>query len=279
MKTLTLLPQNGLCNRMRAIVSAKLVTEQTNHRLRVLWVKYPGLSARYDELFEKDDSCDYVEINNMSPNLLQKVHNALRIGHRNSILSKIHASRFDSLHCRLATNELKEGDVSGFKHANKIFISSCCSFFKNKAGDLSYFTPIAQINNKITDLSKNFTSSTIGVHVRRTDHDKAISASPTSAFTKIMSDHLRKEPSADFFVATDSMAVKQELSERFPGKIISRPIQPDRSSLEGMRDAVIDLYLLSKCAMVYGSYWSSFSKTAADVGNIRQITVMGNSDL
>ena len=54
------------------------------------------------------------------------------------------------------------------------------------------------------------------------------------------------------------------LQKEFPGRIFSnsnRMLQ--RDSQEGMNDAVIDLYCLSYCKKIIGSYWSSFSETAA----------------
>lgn len=280
MKTLTLLPIGGLCNRMRSIVSAKLVTEHTNHRLRVLWVKNQGLSARYSDLFEKDKSCDYLEINDLSSNLLAKLYSGILTGRNTSaIIKKMHTHQYDVLYNQLKTDELKREEIKRLTHCKKIFISSFTSFFDPENKDYSCFTPVAEINNRINEFSYKFSSQTYGLHIRRTDNRKSISFSPVSAFKQIICNHLKKEPTAIFFLASDSTDVKLELLNLFPGKIITQQIQPSRSSLTGMFDAVTDLFLLSKCAMVYGSYYSSFSHTAADIGKIQEVTVMKDSQL
>lgn len=53
MKNLTLVPLGGLCNRLRALLSARsLVDHDHELRVRVVWDVNRDCAARYDELFE-----------------------------------------------------------------------------------------------------------------------------------------------------------------------------------------------------------------------------------
>ena len=53
MKDLTLVPLGGLCNRLRALLSARsLVDHDHELRVRVVWDVNRDCAARYDELLE-----------------------------------------------------------------------------------------------------------------------------------------------------------------------------------------------------------------------------------
>ena len=62
------------------------------------------------------------------------------------------------------------------------------------------------------------------------------------------------------------------LRELFPGKIISNETRTlKRDSVDGMHDALLDLYCLSATDKLIGSYWSSFTDIAADMGKIEKV--------
>ncbi len=44
-----------------------------------------------------------------------------------------------------------------------------------------------------------------------------------------------------------------------------------RDDPAAMEDAVVDLYALSRCRKIIGSYWSSFTDTAAELGSIERV--------
>jgi hypothetical protein len=41
----------------------------------------------------------------------------------------------------------------------------------------------------------------------------------------------------------------------------------NRNSQQGITDAVVDMFCLSKTKYIYGSYWSSFSDIASVIGD------------
>jgi hypothetical protein len=40
-----------------------------------------------------------------------------------------------------------------------------------------------------------------------------------------------------------------------------------------MQESVVDLFCLSRMSKIYGSYWSSFSEVAAEIGNVDLIVL------
>lgn len=71
-----------------------------------------------------------------------------------------------------------------------------------------------------------------------------------------------------FYLATDSEEDKALITARFGDRVFCSPHRADRNSLEGMREALIELYLLSHTRQVLGSVHSSYSETAAQIGHI-----------
>ena len=105
----------------------------------------------------------------------------------------------------------------------------------------------------------------VGVHIRRGDHNLAQERSPTAAFIERMA---AEDAAVRFFLATDSPAEEHALSIHFPNRIITASKAFGRDSTAGMRGAVVDLYALARTSRLLGSYWSSFSETAAEIGGI-----------
>ena len=68
------------------------------------------------------------------------------------------------------------------------------------------------------------------------------------------------------------MNEEANLRDIFPGKILSnqkRCLQ--RDSVEGMHDALLDLYCLANTRKIIGSYFSSFTDIAADMHKIPKV--------
>lgn len=104
----------------------------------------------------------------------------------------------------------------------------------------------------------------VGVHIRRTDNQKSIEGSPLTAFLQAM----RNMPDAFFIVATDDVAVKQEIEKEFLGRCLFPAVVLSRKSEEGMVHSAVDFFALAKCTKILGSYYSSFSDFASRYGSI-----------
>lgn len=60
------------------------------------------------------------------------------------------------------------------------------------------------------------------------------------------------------YLATDSEEVKQQLRNRYGSRVHTAETVSDRGSISGIKDAVADMYTLSRTQKIYGSSGSSF---------------------
>ena len=79
---------------------------------------------------------------------------------------------------------------------------------------------------------------------------------------------MKLHPEVAFYVATDSEEDKTRLKEQFKERIITSPYKADRSTSEGIIEAITEMYALKSTQKIYGSYRSSYSILAADLSNI-----------
>ncbi|NES81022.1 MAG: hypothetical protein F6K10_06230 [Moorea sp. SIO2B7] len=116
----------------------------------------------------------------------------------------------------------------------------------------------------------------IGLHIRRTDlfnHLKYKKLESNFSSDEMFISAIEKEiynGCSKFFLATDNKITQQLIYHKFPNKIISycQRFNSDNKRQTPVKNAVIDLYLLSKCQKMIGSYYSSFSEYAAELGGI-----------
>lgn len=253
-------PLGGLCNRMRVIVGAVELAKQMHRQLVVIWTQDATLNAKFSDLFEP---IPYKVIECSLDSWRYKVlyHWYKDIKHSmilddewisNNARGKEYDVWRDKIECRnlfLQTNLdiLLDGDYSIFRVQTSV---------------------IEELNNVECD------ENTIGLHIRRTDNVKAIECSPTSLFIEKVEEELRYNPTMKFYLATDDAEEEKAFISRFGERIlIYHKHSLDRNNPIAIKDALVDLYNLSHCKKIYGSYWSSFSDTAALWSRIEKIEV------
>ncbi len=151
------------------------------------------------------------------------------------------------------------------------FISSCYRLYAMES-HYSYFIPVDGISDKVESTAKKF-KKTIGLHIRRSDHEVSKNFSTTDRFLEITNEILTKDPEFSFFLSTDDGPTKKSLIATHGAKIIANEISSyDRNNSEAVKEAIVDLYCLSRTLKVIGSHQSSFSQTAADIGKIEEVT-------
>jgi hypothetical protein len=152
------------------------------------------------------------------------------------------------------------------------FIESCFRINPVK-NNLQIFNPTENLEKQINAVTSQF-KNTIGLHIRRTDHFISIEKSKTSNFISIIDEVLKENNKVTFFIASDDHATKMQLLSKYSKNIITNEVMSyDRNKSSSIENALIDLYCLSKTDKVFGSYHSTFSQTAAIIGNIDNITV------
>jgi len=263
---ITFVPAGGLGNRMKAIASAVRLAEEIGSELRILWFQDWGLGCRFDQLFT------------LTPPILTTVQEATlsdkllydRPRRKNFFLPTIaeHALFDVCIKEEEATQMMQEEiDFCTLCRNRKVWISSNVYFMSKTIPNDSFdmFHPLPHLATRIDKIVKKMGPNAIGVHIRRTDHILAITNSPTTLFVKRMR---QEDPSTTFYLATDAEDEKCTLLNLFKGHLYFLPRKAKRNSLQGMEDALVEMYVLSHTNLIIGSASSTYSMTAAAIGRI-----------
>jgi hypothetical protein len=271
-------PLGGLTNRLRLIASAIWLKEKTADRLVVIWNENFELNCPYHLLFEVQDAF-LVRNRRKTDGLIQSFNQTTGI---KKFIIKATNKLLGINNC------ISEADFQQLVWPGKLDIYEttlryrnlyvrACQEFGDNSSALKQFRPVPDLRRKIDDIVRDFGANTIGVHVRRTDHEMSISNSPIDIFIEKMREEVIKNAGTNFFLCTDDAQEEKILIKEFGDKIIVYKKEINRQSITGMQDAVVDLYCLSKTSKILGSYWSSFSETAAKMNDRPLITIRKNS--
>ncbi len=259
-------PIGGLCNRLRTIESTYKLALATGVELKVIWdIDSHSLHATFNSLFQPIDGI--VVINNHIDSKIKRIFFEMK----RYFFTKIYFFVSE----KFLSNTIEEQwDREKMKYffedkAKKqdMFIESCWDFYPIER-TYKLFKPVTSIQKEIDAFSHNINAKTIGIHIRRTDHLTAINESPLELFISKINTILNDDIEASFFLATDDKHVEETLYRIFKDKVISFSKNKSRISDAGVKEAVIDLFLLSKTSKIIGSFWSSFSMGAAELGGI-----------
>lgn len=230
----------GFANRVRAMISGICLAEDVQLPLVIHWFpKSPECACRFASVLDPESLPKTVKI------VPEDIYQAY------DVQTKDDWNKLDSYWD-------KKTDIS---------IKSHGIFFSNDRYDfhLRNLKPSSWVKDFLLRRTSHVDWSTaIGVHIRRTDHKKAIQGSPLESFLEKM----RKEPDAFFVVATDDKDVKEQIEQEFLARCVFPAIRLTRNTEEGMIQGVADFFALSKCQNLWGSYWSSFSELSAKYGKI-----------
>lgn len=255
---LTFIPQGGLCNRMRSIDAAMALVKDADTELVLQWHKDPGLNADFASLFEVPDRVSRIETLDYNDAFAQL---------RKSIRKRWYHWRFDRYLSepdivRLVDNGV---DLVSLVRDKNICAAACIRFYDRKPyyRDLHPVPEIMEQVDKLVPLG----SDLVGIHIRRADHRVAIERSPIVMFEQAMQHEIEQDRNVRFFIATDSPETEAQLASRFPGRIIvHNKTDLQRDKAHAIRDALVDVYCLSRSHKIIGSYSSSFSQEASILG-------------
>ena len=90
------------------------------------------------------------------------------------------------------------------------------------------------------------------MHIRRTDHKACIENSPDYIFYNKIDELISINKDVRIFLCTDDPYLKHDMLNRYENNIFSRETKK-RYDIGGFEDGVIDMFLLSKCQMIYGA--------------------------
>ena len=129
------------------------------------------------------------------------------------------------------------------------------------------FRPNATVRQLIEEQCRDFTPSTIGIHIRRTDHQQALDESPLELFTAAIDREADSHDDLRIYLATDDEATKKALRSRYGNRVMLSETAATRDSTSGIRDALVEMFALSRTCHIYGSAGSTFSPIAACLGD------------
>ena len=269
MEKIILVPVGGLANRMRAVASAVTLTYRVWRKLEVLWFRDWGLNAPFFKVFEEP------ELMNISFSETSCKHLLMydRPRRRNFYLPKLFQKLLfeDCLYERdVRALCYKESELEEWaSQSGRLYIATCDQFVNYSTNLLrSLFHPVASVCEEVERRFCHFSKHTVGVHIRRADHTVAIRQSPLDLFFTQLDKESDMYDDLCIYLATDSEEVKQQLRNRYGSRVHTAETVSDRGSISGIKDAVADMYTLSRTQKIYGSSGSSFSELAAQLGDI-----------
>jgi hypothetical protein len=257
-----IVPIGGLCNRMRAMASGVRMSEKLGGTCTIYWAKKPECLAGFEELFQP------LQSPNMVVRSLRPLQMHLAVSRKKNLYFPgiIRNKKYDT-QLIWKKEQLDESVFQQIK-GEKIFILSGYSLTAHYPLH-ELFKPLPELNDRIQAISQQFSPNTIGIHIRRGDNQQSIQHHPSSDYFRFMDAELNQCPDALFYLATDSESLKNQMQKRYGKNLLCMEGQLRRDSLQGMKDAVVDLWCLSATSRIIGSYFSSYSDLAAEMGRIK----------
>lgn len=263
---LTLVPSGGLANRMRAVVSAYDLCRQTGSTLRVVWFRDWALNAPFHSIFEP------INLPGITLRDARGMDFLLydRARRRNLWLPKlpqrlIFDRKIDEW--TVTPRKMRGFDFVEWQRGHKCYMS-CYQEFGDCPAALygQLFKPVKPVRDAVEAYKARFSPYTIGMHIRRTDNAASIAQSPTRLFVEAGQRELASHPDLRIYLATDNEQVKDELRQAFGSRIVTPEAKAARSSVDGIRGGLVDMYALAATRVIYGSADSSFSPAAQRIG-------------
>lgn len=301
-------PRGGLCNRMYVIAAAHTLARRVNKKAKIVWVIDWRLGTRYEDLFQPLEGLSFDTYfwkgAEQEGSMLERaraayysttVFNTTKLSQHTSRLSvlanlpyyseirwrllrwtkqQLRRAEFDVIiESGQTRSGLAESEIENVRRSKKTFMITNHEFIEPDIEYGTFFRLQPELRKLVDTATQDITNETIGVHIRRTDHGRAIQQSPEEAFRHAMRKEVKQNPDATFFLATDSAETKQSLQEAFGSRILSADVPLTRKSTNGIQGAITDLYGLAKTKKILGSHASTFSGMAAKIGGIPLVRV------
>lgn len=272
-KYISLIPVGGLCNRLRAVMSAVNIAVKTGVPCKIYWNKDKSCNCRFSDLFETPhlDGVYVIENTSMTHSIG---------GKENPLPFILQILRYDTCIYNFGIDEENEEIFRYIKpRSKKILLRSCYQMYNYDAVSMSVLRPRKEIMDRVDDIAGKFGKRTIGLHIRGTDNIQSKTHSPFETFASIIEKKLSIDEDTNFFLATDEEKYKRRMKEMFGKRIITCRTELERGSVEGMKGALTDLYCLSRTDYIIGSYFSSFSEIAALIGGKKEVKALAEPAL
>lgn len=271
MNKILLVASGGLANRMRAIASVIALAEERHCTPTIVWTCNSDLNAPLSDIFLTKPFSDVQVI---APSAIDAILKYEIPRKKNLYLSSIYqrcnfdVCIYEGINFSSYTDKNNHLIDSKINTAKRVFIftgSAFCDYSDQLYQSLFRFSPV--VTARASKIAGGNVCFDAGMHIRRTDNRQSINESPLSLFEKQAQEIVSNNSKARLFLATDDQLVKQHFHNIFPNNIIFNTTPASRITREGMIDGAAEMYILSQCNQIFGSYWSSYTEAAATIGN------------
>ena len=279
--------QSGLCNRILPFITSLNLSIEINYEYYLYWdencgdslYKYQGKKTKYNDMFENLSNVFYIEKDEFNK-YLNSNKNKLIINYKDNFnFNRKELLQYDLIilnnYCHLI---FLQEDQNNFK-----------SFSSNFNFNLEWHCKISNLfnnlhlNNNINKIVKQYnTQNMIGLHIRHRANNwmNEIKYNKYDYLKKIIINiysEIKKNKNIKFFVSTSNKDFLIKLKSIFNDKIIyyknrlgnpnidhfyKNDQEKDVCTLYKNINGLIDLYLLSKCKVIYCEKSSSYSVCA-----------------
>lgn len=257
-------PVGGLANRMMATASAYTLAKRIDSTLQILWFQDWALSAPFTSIFKASEIIN-VKDASFTDKLLYDRARKKNLWLPSLPQKLLFERRMEENH--LFNMNHQHFDFDQWAQGYHCHMSGFCQF-EEYPDDLyrKLFKPVDEVMEGVNRNREQFSSHTIGLHIRRTDHVQAIANSPDQLFIEQVEKEIEQYADTKVFLATDNNQVKDTFRKHFGNRIITPTEEARRDSINGIRGGLVDMYTLASTCQIYGSAGSTFSPMAARIG-------------
>lgn len=265
-------PVNGLCNRLRTLLSFGVLGEILGKRVYVYWEKgFEFSNEKFSDLFQNGVRCVSSQKYRVLRDKSFKLDRHLVLPGKGQDRRKFRLSQLLGTNCPKALSVKETRNMWDYLHPEEY--SKFETFWPKLTQKYRNLLPVPRLLSAVQRICSSFTEDTVGVHIRRGDamlHEckENYMVSSDQAFMYRMNLLLSSNPKTNFFLATDCEKTAEKFKSVYGDKVLVNPEKKFHESLPksfkgGQNDAVVDLFALSKTKALLGTNWSSFSYTAS----------------
>ena len=253
-RRLVVFPCCGLCNRIQVVACATLLAADTGRELFVNWLPRHDCGAGYEDIFLPGARMlEDLPTDTVSYSSVQR-HPAVAPEKYASLLGARANERFGGI----------RSDPS-----QTLAVFSCHQFlgyFHDPRFGPAVRALCKQVRPDISRVVQEFRERwfaprTVGVHIRRGDWRG-------QRGLDFYFESMRRAGDVGFFVSTDEPEIFETVQQRFPNAVRYPATSFQRGDAGAVRDAMVDVLLLSSTSYLIGTPGSSFSAIAQTIGDI-----------
>lgn len=257
-------PVNGLCNRIRAMISCKILADKLRLPLFISWLPSDGFDdSKFEDLFELPEWVTLISggswyrlLKNKSVKILEDIDD----GNINNEIKKVfhgwYANRI------IITLSVDLRTVKDFSRDFPNYEQDYIKWFNT-------LKPSTHLNNRILNITSSLPDNCVGIHIRRGD---AMNVGYKDLYLKTNDQYFDIkikeiiESGRSIYLSTDSKYIWDYYSHTYPKCVygLSEGVwRADNGSAYAKKpnqeEAVIDLWVLRSLKTFYGTSHSSFS--------------------